>query len=208
MAWRTYTQSYEYDAVGNIEEMRHQAPGGNWTSTYAYEGNTNRLVNTQAGGQTYDYPHHASHGFMTEMPHLSMMRWNFKDELQATARQAVNTGTPETTYYVYDGSGQRVRKITENASSTGTAATIREERIYLGGTEIFRRHSGNNSGLERRTLHVSDDSGRIAMVDTRNEINDDTDVLTIRYQMSNHLGSAALETDENAEIISYEEYHP
>jgi len=31
---------------------------------------------------------------------------------------------------------------------------------------------------------------------------------TIRYQYDNHLGSAALELDENANIISYEEYHP
>jgi len=31
---------------------------------------------------------------------------------------------------------------------------------------------------------------------------------TIRYQYDNHLGSASLELDEKAEIISYEEYHP
>ncbi|MDY0393071.1 MAG: RHS repeat-associated core domain-containing protein, partial [Candidatus Bipolaricaulis sp.] len=30
----------------------------------------------------------------------------------------------------------------------------------------------------------------------------------VRYQYSNHLGSASLELDENALIISYEEYHP
>ena len=31
---------------------------------------------------------------------------------------------------------------------------------------------------------------------------------TIRYQIDNHLGSASLELDESAAIISYEEYHP
>ena len=31
---------------------------------------------------------------------------------------------------------------------------------------------------------------------------------TIRYQFSNHLGSASLELDEKANSISYEEYHP
>ncbi|WP_321279997.1 RHS repeat-associated core domain-containing protein [Marinifilum fragile] len=30
----------------------------------------------------------------------------------------------------------------------------------------------------------------------------------VRYQLDNHLGSASLELDENADIISYEEYHP
>ena len=30
----------------------------------------------------------------------------------------------------------------------------------------------------------------------------------MRYQLGNHLGSASLELDETAQIISYEEYHP
>src|SRR5262249_37498602 len=30
----------------------------------------------------------------------------------------------------------------------------------------------------------------------------------IRYQFDNHLGSASLELDENAQLISYEEYYP
>ncbi|MDE5420599.1 hypothetical protein L3073_00080 [Ancylomarina sp. DW003] len=33
-------------------------------------------------------------------------------------------------------------------------------------------------------------------------------VAVIRYQLDNHLGSASLELDETADIISYEEYHP
>ena len=35
-----------------------------------------------------------------------------------------------------------------------------------------------------------------------------TPVVSIRYQYDNHLGSASLELDQNAAIISYEEYHP
>ena len=32
--------------------------------------------------------------------------------------------------------------------------------------------------------------------------------ILFRYQYDNHLGSVALELDEKAKIISYEEYHP
>jgi hypothetical protein len=32
--------------------------------------------------------------------------------------------------------------------------------------------------------------------------------IVFRYQYSNHLGSVGLELDEDANIISYEEYHP
>lgn len=208
MAWRPYTQCYEYDSVGNIMKMIHQANGGSWTRNYEYHNDNNRLKTTSVGGQSYDYDHHSTHGFIATMPHLSVMDWNFKDELQATSRQVVNSGTPETTYYVYDGSGQRVRKITENQATDGNTPTKKEERLYLGGIEIYRKHSGSHNGLERTTLHIMDDTRRIAMIDTRNNVNDGTDKKTTRYQFGNHLGTVAMETNEDAEVITYEEYHP
>jgi RHS repeat-associated protein len=59
---------------------------------------------------------------------------------------------------------------------------------------------------ERETTFVSDDTKRIAIVDTCNLA---TSVeVTIRYQYDNHLGSACLELDSSAQVISYEEYHP
>ncbi|XZF16145.1 RHS repeat-associated core domain-containing protein [Chitinophagaceae bacterium MMS25-I14] len=62
--------------------------------------------------------------------------------------------------------------------------------------------------LERTTVHVSDDSGRIAMVETRTQGMDDSPQQLSRYIYGNHLGSATLELDESGETISYEEYHP
>ena len=56
------------------------------------------------------------------MPQLSVMRHTFKDELAAVATQVVNAGTPETTYYVYDGEGTRVRKVVEGAAAAGSTA--------------------------------------------------------------------------------------
>ena len=106
---------------------------------------------------------------MTGMPHLTLMQWDFKDQLSATSRQAVNATpppdkVPETTFYVYDAGGQRVRKVTERQNGSRKA-----ERIYLGGFEIYREFDGNGIGvaLERETLHVMDDKQRIALVETR-----------------------------------------
>lgn len=210
LAWRSYTQNYRYDAVGNILQMNHSAgAAGSWTRDYSYETINNRLKTTQVGAQIYAYPHHPEHGFITAMPHLQRMNWNFKDELQSVARQKrIDGGTPETTYYVYDSSGQRIRKVTENAANPGVTPTKKCERIYLGGAEIYREQSGTNAGLERQTLHVMDDTRRIAMIETRNEVNDGTLKRLVRYQFSNHLGSASLELDNQAQIISYEEYYP
>ena len=209
MAWRDYTQSYQYDAVGNMTQLHHQATGGTYVRDYQYDIATNRLLSTQVGQHTYSYQYHGQHGMIQSLPHLSLMSWNFRDELQAVATQVVNSGVPETTYYVYNAQGVRVRKVTEHASATATAAK-KEERYYLGSVEIYRQHTGANAGLERKTLHVTDGSGRIAMIDCRNEVNDGTAARIVRYQLSNHLGSAALEIDGSPEarVISYEEYHP
>ncbi|MEG4507170.1 SpvB/TcaC N-terminal domain-containing protein [Microcoleus sp. F6_B4] len=218
-AMRNYIEQYLYDAVGNFEKLIHQAANGNWTRAYAYNElsliepgkKSNRLSSTTVGAKTEPYTYDA-HGNMTSMPHLTLMQWNYKDELSATSRQAVNDApppnkVPETTFYVYDASGQRVRKVTERQNGTR-----KNERIYLGGLEIYREFNsnGNDIKLERETLHVMDDQQRIALVETKTVTNPDdkSPAQLIRFQFSNHLGSANLELDDKANVISYEEYYP
>jgi RHS repeat-associated protein len=53
-----------------------------------------------------------------------------------------------------------------------------------------------------------DDKQRIALVETRTQGSDPAPAQLIRYQLGNHLGSASLELDDQAQIISYEEYYP
>jgi RHS repeat-associated protein len=53
-----------------------------------------------------------------------------------------------------------------------------------------------------------DDRQRIALVDTRTQGADGSASQLLRYQHGNHLGSASLELDAGAAIVSYEEYHP
>lgn len=212
MAWRTYTQQYTYDGVGNILQMKHTALNGNWTRDYNYEANTNRLSSTTVGPDTYNYNYHPQHGFITSLPHLQVIKWNFMGQMKASAKQAVVNGTPETTYYVYDGNGQRARKITERQAGAGVLNPAKkEQRIYIGGMESFREYDNTDTlTLQRDTCHVMDDKRRIAMVETRVIGNDNGPQRLVRYQFGNHLGSASIETDNsvNAKVISYEEFHP
>src|SRR5262249_38583085 len=46
------------------------------------------------------------------------------------------------------------------------------------------------------------------LVETRTQGSDGSLQQLVRYQFSNHLGSACLELDHQAQIISYEEYFP
>jgi hypothetical protein len=82
-----------------------------------------------------------------------------------------------------------------------------EERIYFGSYEIYRQYPGNGTtvSLERETLNVMDDRKRIAMVESRSVGNDDSPTRLVRYQYSNKLGSACLELDGDANMVSYEE---
>jgi RHS repeat-associated protein len=218
-AMRHYAEAYEYDAVGNIEQVIHYLgslsnstnPTGSvaWKRSYVYDEpneipQNNRLTSTSirtiAAGTIHEQYTYDEHGNMTAMPHLAEMGWDFKDQLQRVA-----LGGGGTAYYVYDAAGQRARKVIERQNETR-----QKERFYLGGVEVYREYdgSGNTVALERETLHIMDDQQRIAVVETRTQGDDGSPAQLIRFQLSNHLGSATVELDDRGFIVSYEEYYP
>jgi RHS repeat-associated protein len=231
-AMGTYIERYVYDAVGNFLQMQHRGSDpahAGWTRGYDYAESSliedgsggallktsNRLSRTTSNPNGASPPlvepyQHDAHGNIVRMPHLGggrpgpNMHWDYKDQLRQT-----DLGGGGTAFYVFDASGQRVRKVWEKAPG------LTEERIYLDGFETFRKHGGaigaNTATLERETLHIMDDRRRIALVEMRTlpTTPDPNDPLRlIRYQFGNHLGSVNLELDEQAQIISYEEYAP
>jgi len=82
--------------------------------------------------------------------------------------------------------------------------TLIETRFYIGNYEYYTKTNNGTVEVERETLKISDDKQVIALID--NDIQ--SSLFTIRYQLTNHLDSASLELDHEANIISYEEYHP
>ncbi len=219
-ALQRYREDYEYDPVGNILGLYHT--GGaveRWIRRYQYAPDSNRLLATRLPGDPNNLPDYTAtpgysakysydkHGNMNSMPHLPVMKWDFKDQLRASQQQINNGGTGEKTWYVYDAGGQRVRKVTDRQNGKP-----KDERIYLGGYEVYRKYDGNGQTvtLERETLHVMDDKQRVALIETRTRFQgaDPAPRQLVRYQLGNHLASVALELDDEAEVISYEEYHP
>nr|WP_321452863.1 RHS repeat-associated core domain-containing protein [uncultured Carboxylicivirga sp.] len=83
--------------------------------------------------------------------------------------------------------------------------------LAIADYEIYHKFANDVLETERTTVNISDDKKKIATAET---LTVDQGSLTvnpvavIRYQYDNHLGSASLELDEQANIISYEEYHP
>ncbi len=206
-----YTESYAYDIAGNLTRLRHHSAAdatGGWTRTFSYDEasllepgvRSNRLSRTITGDTTEEHGNYDAHGNMQALPHLEEIAWNHADQLRMTRRQAGTGGAR--TWYVYDGAGERLRKVTEGADGT-----IREERIYLGGFEIYRRYGADP--LTRETLHVMDDKTRVALVESRVAgAEPGKPPRLIRYQLGDQLGHSRIELDENARLISAEEFSP
>jgi hypothetical protein len=215
-----YTESYSYDDADNITEIKHAGSDSSkpsWTrnfryneasmlnSTVARSDTSNRLSGTSVGNTTETYKYNGDvelHGNMSSMPQLSRMGWDFLDQLKSLSIQVVNNGrVPETTYYVYDSSGKRVRKVTKRQAAAGTSPTMLRETRYVGTLYIRRQYSsdGTTVTVERETVDLNGESGRLALV---------SPARLVRYQFGNHIGSAAIEVDDSAQVISYEEYFP
>jgi RHS repeat-associated protein len=66
--------------------------------------------------------------------------------------------------------------------------------------------------VERNTIHIADDSGRIALLEKRTHgsasADNNTNATLTRYCYNNHIQSCSLELDDKGLVISYEEYHP
>ena len=227
-----YTRRYAYDKSGNLTEIRHhnRTLGRRWTRYQDYARDSNRILCSQAKEPFYDpatgldeqrllcpdeaFPppappqiKHDDNGNITHLPHLPLMTWDFQNRLVAAELH----NSPDRAFYQYDAGGQRVRKTVVKGATT-------EERIYIGGYEIFRRIFRPAGGppeerFHRDTVHVMDDLERIALIEHRKtdlENNEIGPALRIRYQLTNHLGSAAVELGPTAAtvLISYEEYYP
>jgi RHS repeat-associated protein len=217
---RNYTQYYSYDAVGNITRMRHVADSGGWTRDYSYAYEvagappSNRLATTTDGTGTVTKYRHDTHGSLLNLanaPRQFDLHWDDRDMIRQ-----IDLGGGGIAYYQYDSGKQRTRKRIENQNNLGGYW----ERIYLGGYELYRRYNGNGKTVveEIETHHLSDADQRVLIVDdviTASDVAhprpDGQSVAKqtlFRYQYTNHLGSACIETDDSASLISYEEYHP
>jgi RHS repeat-associated protein len=217
-AMARYTERYRYDFAGNLTQLHHRsAEGGqaSWTRFLEYDdpsrldphdtGNRlsrSRLAAPVAATERYAYD---AHGNTIRMPHLDRgvdgpnLAWDYRNRL-ATVR----LGSGGTAHYSYDAAGTRVRKVWRKSES------LVEERIYIGGTEIFRRRRADQF-LERETLHILVGQARVALVESRLRDTARADRAPAelqRYQLTNQLGSSTVELDARGRIISYEEYSP
>jgi RHS repeat-associated protein len=187
--------------------MVHQAGNvGSWTRDYRYADDSNRLLSTTRGDvveNTIDY-RYDTHGNMLNVANVApakSMSCDYSDMIHFLDLEGGGL-----VYYNYDAGKQRTRKRLERIGNSNTF----EERIDLGGLEIYRKFKGGVLVEEIESVHVLEGQQRVLLIDdvllTENaKLNTG---LLYRYQYSNHLGSVGLELSDLAQVISYEEFHP
>jgi RHS repeat-associated protein len=209
---RNYTEHYSYDIGGNLTHIKHQTDNP-WTRDMTVSDTTNRAVSTTLAhtSATVDTAFDA-HGNLKKLDNLRKLCWNYRDNIASATLIERDDDAADIEYYVYDGAGQRMRKVTETLKGSDSGRRIEiAETLYLGGVEIKRVKQKEGDVLktnsERWSLHVSDGHERIAIAHHWT-LGHKKGKKQIRYQLGNHLGSASLELTDNAKIISYEEYLP
>lgn len=205
-----YTEYYDFDYGSNITRIRHNGKNSS-TKEFYISNKSNRslpIIDSRPVNENDIDKNYDERGNLLKLSGTQNLHWNYRDNIAYVDIITRPSGKNDSEYYVYDSSGQRVRKVTETYQNNERNST-RVEKIYFGDIEVIRTYKNNSLSKEKYTVHVMDDKSRVALhhywtkgtpEETRNSQS--------RYQLSNHLDSVALELTDNAEIMSYEEYLP
>ena len=212
-ALRNYTQRYRYDAVGNLvadaAPRRSPATAGRGTTPPKSDSNRLRsdLVRQQHARGRHLSPRRSRQHAQPQSDHATAaarpedewgldIRWDWRDMILG-----FDLGGGGLARYHYGIDKQRTRKyIMRNTA----AAPACEDRIYLGGYELYRRRNPGRTVVEEiESLHLFEGEQRVLLVDdviiaggtSRYPRHDRLSVkeqTLFRYQYGNHLGSACL----------------
>ncbi|MDP9656195.1 UNVERIFIED_ORG: insecticidal toxin complex protein TccC [Pseudomonas putida] len=199
-----YTQTYHYDAGGNLLDLVHvgaQAHGRLLTRAKY----SNRCLPERNGRPPTEAEIAAgfdANGNLRELQAGQSMDWDLRNQLTVVRPVIRESAEDDYERYVYDGGGQRMRKLRANQTN---ARTLISEVRYLPGVEI-RSHGGTGEVLHVITASAGSNSVQVLhwVAGQPKDIANNQ----VRYSLNDHLQSSALELDQYADLISQEWYYP
>ena len=202
-ALSNYHQVYTYNEGGNLLKLTHvgaQSPGRE-IKPARY---SNRCLPWRNGVPPTEDEIAAAfdvRGNLLELDQGRFLTWDLRNQLQSVSPVERDTGRNDAESYVYDGDGQRVRKI---RSLQTNARTVMAEVRYLPQLEL-RNDSGTGEVLQVITAQVGLNSVRVLHWESAppSGVNDQ-----YRYSLVDHLNSCTVELADDARIISRENYYP
>jgi RHS repeat-associated protein len=194
-----YTETYQYDPVGNLVRLAHQPNAPHLTSgftrKFANQPGNNRLQQMTVGDIPYDYEFD-DNGNLTAETMARQFTWNHADRLAAFATRTPDAEPSVHAHHLYDSNGQRVVKLVRRQGG------LVEVTRYVDGFEHHRWPGGANNHT-----HVMDDKQRIALVRSGDAHPDDRGP-AVAFQLADHLGSAGDTVDGFGTLTNREEYTP
>ncbi len=202
--WRQYTRHYRYDVAGNLLTMRHApSTGSGFTQHMRVGERSNHSVVEQAGarapglGQGFD-----ACGNQQVLARGQAITWNVRNQMVQVTQVMRENGEHDDEVYVYDAAGQRVIK---RRVEQGKSLTHRHEVRYLPGLELHRA-SATGEWLDVLLVQAGRTSVRGLLWEQGRPEGLANEQL--RFSLADHLGSSALELDEQAALLSQESYYP
>ncbi|VVO17094.1 hypothetical protein PS689_03926 [Pseudomonas fluorescens] len=194
-----YTQTYDYDAAGNLLTMHHVG-AQNFTRTMRVATDSNRSL-PEGEVHTGFADSFDANGNLLQLVRGQSLSWDVRNQLQQIITVQRESGLSDQERYIYDGQGQRMRKI---HSAQASGRTLINEVRYLPGLEI--RTTADGEILHVITAQAGRNGVRVLHWEAGkpNGIANDQ----VRYSLTDHLGSSTLELDQQGGLISQESYYP
>ena len=204
---RGYTQEYHYDSVGNLDHLNHSAIGVNGTLggfSYRYDRDSasNKLKSLNTGTVSYDYTHDDSGNTIMEgsSRHFG---WDHSNRMRVFMVQPTNAEPSIFAQYLYDSSGNRIKKIIRKQGGNNIESTV-----YIDEVFEHNKVSVANNVKENNELHIMDINRRIALSRVGNPLDENDHSPAIRYEINDHVGSSNVIVDNDGSFINREEYYP
>ncbi|RMT46825.1 RHS repeat domain-containing protein [Pseudomonas syringae] len=194
-----YRQHYSYDRAGNLLQMRHEG-AHNFTRNMHVAPDSNRSLPDD--DEDVDFATSFDpNGNLLQLVRGQVMGWDARNQLQHIITVQREDGSNDDERYVYDGQGQRSRKI---STAQASGRTLSNEVRYLPGLEI--RTTADGEILHVITAQAGRNSVRVLHWEAGKPDGIAND--QVRYSLGDHLGSSTLELDQQGGLISQESYYP
>lgn len=198
-----YSQSYRYDAGGNLLELTHVGPQspGHQLQAARY---SNRCLPWHDGkppseaqiAEAFD-----ARGNLLLLDQGRRFQWNLRNQLNSVVLVLRVSDADDCENYFYDGAGQRVLK---TRSSRTAARSLLAQVRYLPALEL-RTDTGTGESLQVLTVQTGLNTVRVLHWQSPPPTGLNN---LYRYNFKDHLGSISVELDADARLISREHFYP
>lgn len=191
---RNYTQTFNYDAAGNLQTRHHS--GAETFEMFTSPDSNRSVADKESLTDGFD-----ANGNLLDLLRGQRMSWDIRNQLSWVTLVSRDDGPDDTECYCYDSPGHRLRKV---RLTQAASRTLRAEVRYLPGLEI---HRDTGSGEERHVVSVEAGRCQVRALHWVTKLPGNVPNDQLRFCLSNHLNSSTLELNEEGGLLSQEVYY-